>query len=148
MLPSTLYATYQFLIFLSVCMWPADNRIAALKSATPNFSAGKVAPPAAKWGLSGGITQSFARAAAWPPVRKSEMKEEEDIAMALSDDSEANDDYVPTAEKRQLTTPRAYAKLKEHKAELRRIKEDEDKEGENSGKEKKNEDENMGEEAR
>ncbi|TFA97480.1 DNA polymerase delta subunit 3 [Trichoderma ghanense] len=65
--------------------------------ATPSSSAGKKPPATLKRGASGGIMQSFAKAAAKPPKPKPKPEpkaKDEDTSMALSDDGEADEEDV------------------------------------------------------
>ncbi|KAF7542767.1 hypothetical protein G7Z17_g11295 [Cylindrodendrum hubeiense] len=95
------------------------------KNATPSSSAGKK-PPALKKGVSGGIMQSFARAAALPPRPKPAPKKEE-TSMALSDDGEADDSDIPA--KKTTSDPEAVrAARKQREDALRRMMEDDDEE--------------------
>lgn len=107
------------------------------KNATPSSSAGKK-PPALKKGVSGGIMQSFARAAALPPRPKPAPKKEEDTEMALSDDGEADDSDLPA--KKATADPEAVrAARKEREDALRRMMEDDDDEEDAEASEKDDE---------
>ncbi|KAH7171522.1 DNA polymerase subunit Cdc27 [Dactylonectria macrodidyma] len=98
------------------------------KDETPTSSAGKK-PPALKKGNSGGIIQSFARAAALPPRPKPAPKKEEDTAMTLSDDGEADDTDLPA--KKVVSDPGAVrAARKQREEALRRMMDDEEEEEE------------------
>ncbi|KPM40093.1 hypothetical protein AK830_g6488 [Neonectria ditissima] len=115
----------------------------ASKDATPSSSTGK-RPPALKKGSSGGIMQSFARAAALPPRPKPAPKKEEDTEMALSDDGEADDTDIPA--KKQTSDPEAVKKARKDREEaLRRMMDDddEDEDAEVSEKEEEPADEEM-----
>ncbi|KAK7431389.1 CDC27 protein [Neonectria magnoliae] len=107
-----------------------ENSEPPSKDATPSSSAGKK-PPASKKGASGGIMQSFARAAALPPRPKLVPKKEEDTAMALSDDGEADDTDLPA--KKQVSDPEAVKKARKDREEaLRRMMDDDDDEDEDA----------------
>ncbi|KAH7163609.1 DNA polymerase subunit Cdc27 [Dactylonectria estremocensis] len=107
------------------------------KDETPTSSAGKK-PPALKKGNSGGIMQSFARAAALPPRPKPAPKKEEDTAMALSDDGEADDTDLPA--KKTVSDPDAVrAARKQREEALRRMMDDEEDEEDAEASEKDDE---------
>ncbi|KAF5026308.1 hypothetical protein F66182_1600 [Fusarium sp. NRRL 66182] len=117
------------------------------KEGTPAPSGGKKPTPALKRGVSGGIMQSFAKAAARPAKPKPAPKKEEDTSMALSDDGEADDsDMIAT---RSQSKPGADpAELKRQRQEredaLRKMMEDDDSdEKEESDKESEQADEEM-----
>lgn len=93
--------------------------------ATPSSSAGKKPPATLKRGASGGIMQSFAKAAAKPPKPKPEPKpKEEDTSMALSDDGEADDEDLPSSKSIDLEALKRTRKQREE--ELMRMMEDAD----------------------
>ncbi|KAL6824198.1 DNA polymerase subunit Cdc27 [Trichoderma sp. SZMC 28015] len=94
--------------------------------ATPSSSAGKKPPATLKRGASGGIMQSFAKAAAKPPKPKPEPKpKEEDTSMALSDDGEADDEDLPTS-KKSIDLEALKRTRKQREEELMRMMEDAD----------------------
>lgn len=121
-------------------------------AAKPTASAAKTGTakpaPALKRGASGGIMQSFAKAASKPQKPKKEP-EKEDSSMAMSDDGEADDDdVIPAAKKRPVKDPETLRRIKqEREAELRRMMEedDDDEEEEEEAEEEKvkSEDEEM-----
>ncbi|KAL7958285.1 DNA polymerase subunit Cdc27 [Trichoderma compactum] len=93
--------------------------------ATPSSSAGKKPPATLKRGASGGIMQSFAKAAAKPPKPKPEPKpKDEDTSMALSDDGEADDEDLPSSKSIDLEALKRTRKQREE--ELMRMMEDAD----------------------
>lgn len=107
---------------------------------TPTSSAGKKPPPPLKRGSSGGIMQSFARAAAKPPKPKPEPKpKEEDTSMALSDDGEADEEDLPGSKSIDLEALKRTRKEREE--QLLRMMEDPEDEADEK-EEPKNEDEN------
>jgi DNA polymerase delta subunit 3 len=90
---------------------------------TPSSSAGKKPPASLKRGASGGIMQSFARAAAKPPKPKPEPKaKEEDTSMALSDDGEADEEDLPTS--KSIDLEELKRTRKEREEQLMRMMED------------------------
>ncbi|KAF9766586.1 hypothetical protein IL306_000994 [Fusarium sp. DS 682] len=117
------------------------------KEGTPAPSGGKKPAPSLKRGASGGIMQSFAKAAARPPKPKPAPKKEEDIAMALSDDGEADDsDIIATKSKPAVDSADIKRKRQEREDALRKMMEDddeEDEEEEESDKESEQADEDM-----
>ncbi|GFP58224.1 DNA polymerase delta subunit 3 [Trichoderma asperellum] len=107
---------------------------------TPTSSAGKKPHPPLKRGSSGGIMQSFARAAAKPPKSKPEPKpKEEDTSMALSDDGEADEEDLPSSKSIDLEALKRTRKEREE--QLLRMMEDPEDEADEK-EEPKNEDEN------
>ncbi|EHK15822.1 uncharacterized protein TRIVIDRAFT_40100 [Trichoderma virens Gv29-8] len=112
---------------------------------TPSSSAGKKPPATLKRGASGGIMQSFAKAAAKPskPKPKPEPKaKEEDTSMALSDDGEAEDEDLPASKSVDLEALKRTRKQREE--ELMRMMEDADDEvKEEAKKEDEQSDEEM-----
>jgi DNA polymerase delta subunit 3 len=118
------------------------------KEGTPAPSGGKKPAPSLKRGVSGGIMQSFAKAAARPPKPKLAPKKEEDTAMALSDDGEADDsDIVATKSKPAVDSADIKRKRQEREDALRKMMEDdgeeEEEEKEDSEKESEQADEEM-----
>ncbi|KAM0348758.1 hypothetical protein ACHAPU_004197 [Fusarium lateritium] len=117
------------------------------KEGTPVPSGGKKPAPSLKRGVSGGIMQSFAKAAARPAKPKPAPQKEEDTAMALSDDGEADDsDVVATSSKSKPAVDSADIKRKRQEREdaLRKMMEDDDEdEKEESDKESEQADEEM-----
>jgi DNA polymerase delta subunit 3 len=117
------------------------------KEGTPIPSGGKKPAPSLKRGVSGGIMQSFAKAAARPAKPKTAPKKEEDTAMALSDDGEADDsDIVATSSKSKPVVDSEDIKRKRQEREdaLRKMMEDDDEdEKEESDKESEQADEEM-----
>jgi DNA polymerase delta subunit 3 len=117
------------------------------KEDTPTPSGGKKPAPSLKRGVSGGIMQSFAKAAARPAKPKTAPKKEEDTAMALSDDGEADDsDIVATSSKSKPVVDSEDIKRKRQEREdaLRKMMEDDDEdEKEESDKESEQADEEM-----
>lgn len=110
--------------------------------ATPSSSAGKKPPATLKRGASGGIMQSFAKAAAKPPKPKPEPKpKEEDTSMALSDDGEADDEDLPTSKSIDLEALKRTRKQREE--ELMRMMEDADDDIKEAKKEDEPSDEEM-----
>ncbi|PKK48746.1 hypothetical protein CI102_6411 [Trichoderma harzianum] len=110
--------------------------------ATPSSSAGKKPPATLKRGASGGIMQSFAKAAAKPPKPKPEPKpKEEDTSMALSDDGEADDEDLPTSKSIDLEALKRTRKQREE--ELMRMMEDADDDIKEAKKEDEQSDEEM-----
>ncbi|KAL2206704.1 hypothetical protein CC79DRAFT_906127 [Sarocladium strictum] len=118
---------------------------ATSKDSTPTSSAGKPAPsstPSLKRGGSGGIMQSFAKAANKPAKPKAApKKEEEDTAMALSDDGEADEADLPAAasKKSQEEGESLRQKRKDREEELRKMMEEDDEEEEEKEEEEKDE---------
>ncbi|KAK5998124.1 hypothetical protein PT974_00496 [Cladobotryum mycophilum] len=107
---------------------------------TPSSSAGKKPAASLKRGGSNSIMQSFAKAAAKPPKPKPTVKKEEDAAMALSDDGEAEDSDLPPSIKKSSIDAEALAKTRKEREEgLRRMMEDYDKEEEKDDEEKDDE---------
>ncbi|OAR01733.1 hypothetical protein LLEC1_08040 [Akanthomyces lecanii] len=83
--------------------------------------------PAPKKSAGGGIMQSFAKAAGKPPKPKPIVKKEEDTAMALSDDGEADADDMPAAKKTAAETESLRQAKRKREEDLRRMmEEDED----------------------
>ncbi|KAF4952670.1 hypothetical protein FGADI_6560 [Fusarium gaditjirri] len=118
------------------------------KEGTPAPSGGKKTAPSLKRGVSGGIMQSFAKAAAQPPKPKPASKKEDDTTMALSDDGEADDsDIVATKSKSTVNSTDIKRKRQEREDALRKMMEDEDEEEEeekeDSDKESEQADEEM-----
>ncbi|CEI62899.1 hypothetical protein FVEN_g531 [Fusarium venenatum] len=117
------------------------------KGATPAPSGGKKPAASLKRGASGGIMQSFARAATKPAKTKPAPKEEEDDAMVLSDDGEADDsDIVATKSNSKPTADPLDIKKRRQEREdaLRKMMEDDDEdEKEESEKESEQADEEM-----
>ncbi|KAM0238948.1 hypothetical protein ACHAP5_008454 [Fusarium lateritium] len=117
------------------------------KEGTPAPSGGKKPAPSLKRGVSGGIMQSFAKAAARPAKPKAAPKKEEDTAMALSDDGEADDsDIIATSSKSKPAVDSEDIKRKRQEREdaLRKMMEDDDEdEKEESDKESEEADEEM-----
>ncbi|KAM0325273.1 hypothetical protein ACHAPQ_008047 [Fusarium lateritium] len=117
------------------------------KESTPAPSGGKKPAPSLKKGVSGGIMQSFAKAAARPAKPKAAPKKEEDTAMALSDDGEADDsDIIATSSKSKPAVDSEDIKRKRQEREdaLRKMMEDDDEdEKEESDKESEQADEEM-----
>ncbi|GJN70615.1 DNA polymerase subunit Cdc27 [Purpureocillium lilacinum] len=106
---------------------PSDT---ASKIPTPSSSSSKSAGPTSKRGGPGGIMQSFAKAASKPPSKpKPAPEKEDDAAMALSDDGEADDADMPTAKETSADATTTRRTRKEREDELRRMmEEDEDEE--------------------
>ncbi|KAF5661832.1 dna polymerase delta subunit 3 [Fusarium heterosporum] len=118
------------------------------KEGTPVPNGGKKPTPSLKRGASGGIMQSFAKAAARPAKPKPAPKKEEDTDMALSDDGEADDsDIIATSSKPKPATDLVDIKRKRQEREdaLRKMMEDDDDEDEKkeSDKESEQDDEEM-----
>ncbi|CVK93070.1 uncharacterized protein FMAN_12545 [Fusarium mangiferae] len=116
------------------------------KEGTPAPSGGKTPTPSLKRGVSGGIMQSFAKAAARPPKPKPAPKKEEDTTMTLSDDGEADDsDIVATKSKSTVDSTDIKRKRQEREDALRKMMEDDDEEEEkeDSDKESEQADEDM-----
>ncbi|KAJ9418416.1 DNA polymerase [Fusarium oxysporum] len=129
-------------------MKPAKQESSApsSKEGTPAPSGGKKPAPSLKRGVSGGIMQSFAKAAARPPKPKPAPKKEEDTTMALSDDGEADDsDIVATKSKSSVDSTDIKRKRQEREDALRKMMEDDDdeEEKEDSDKESEQADEEM-----
>ncbi|PTB39810.1 hypothetical protein M441DRAFT_27724 [Trichoderma asperellum CBS 433.97] len=117
-----------------------ETKEATSADTTPTSSAGKKPPPSLKRGSSGGIMQSFARAAAKPPKPKPEPKpKEEDTSMALSDDGEADEEDLPDSKSIDLEALKRTRKEREE--QLLRMMEDPEDEADEK-EEPKNEDEN------
>ncbi|KAL7785219.1 DNA polymerase subunit Cdc27 [Trichoderma ceciliae] len=109
----------------------------------PSSSAGKKPPASLKRGASGGIMQSFAKAAAKPPKPKPEPKaKEEDTAMALSDDGEADEADLPTTKSVDLEVLKRTRKEREEQL-MRMMEDPEDEAGEGAKKENELSDEEM-----
>ncbi|KAF4462422.1 DNA polymerase delta subunit 3 [Fusarium albosuccineum] len=108
------------------------------KEGTPAPSAGKKSAPALK---KGGIMQSFAKAAARPPKPKPAPKKEEDTAMALSDDGEADDSDIVTTKKVESAADAEERKKRRQEREdaLRKMMEEEDDDDEKDDSEKEDE---------
>ncbi|KAM0401554.1 hypothetical protein ACHAQC_002245 [Fusarium culmorum] len=116
------------------------------KDGAPAPSGGKKPAASLKRGASGGIMQSFARAAAKPAKPKPAPKEEEDSAMALSDDGEADDsDIVVTKSSKPAVDLTDIKKRRQEREDvLRKMMEDDDEdEKEESDKESEQADEEM-----
>ncbi|KAM0255182.1 hypothetical protein ACHAQJ_006025 [Trichoderma viride] len=110
---------------------------------TPSSSAGKKPPASLKRGASGGIMQSFARAAAKPPKPKPEPKaKEEDTSMALSDDGEAEEEDLPTSKSIDLEALKRTRKEREEQL-MRMMEDPEDEAKEGLKKEDEPSDEEM-----
>ncbi|KAH6952586.1 DNA polymerase subunit Cdc27 [Fusarium avenaceum] len=124
-----------------------ESSATSSKEGTPAPSGGKKPAPSLKRGVSGGIMQSFAKAAARPAKPKAAPKKEEDTAMALSDDGEADDsDIVGTSSKSKPVVDSGDIKRKRQEREdaLRKMMEDDDEdEKEESDKESEQADEEM-----
>ncbi|KAL7951116.1 DNA polymerase subunit Cdc27 [Trichoderma barbatum] len=106
-----------------------ETKEAPSAESTPSSSAAKKPPATLKRGASGGIMQSFAKAAAKPskPKPKPEPKaKEEDTSMVLSDDGEADDEDLPTSKSVDLEALKRTRKQREE--ELMRMMEDADDE--------------------
>ena len=116
-------------------------------SVKPNQPAAKAAPPPSlKKTVSGGIMQSFAKAASKPPKAKAEpkKKEDEDMTTALSDDGEAEDEDIPSKPSEKKTDGEIGKSRKERQDELRRMMEESDEEdGDNEDEEDEPVDEEM-----
>lgn len=115
---------------------------------SPASSAGKKPAPPSKKGGAGGIMQSFAKAAAKPAKPKPAVKKEEDTAMALSDDGEADDADLP-GPKKETSDADAEAVRKSRKQredDLRRMMEEDDEEDDEDDDEDKDEDKDAEEE--
>lgn len=110
---------------------------------TPSSSAGKKPPATLKRGASGGIMQSFAKAAAKPPKPKPEPKpKEEDTSMALSDDGEADDADLPAGKAIDLEALKRTRKEREEQL-MRMMEDPEDEVKEEAKKEDEQSDEEM-----
>ncbi|KAF5615939.1 DNA polymerase delta subunit 3 [Fusarium tjaetaba] len=110
------------------------------KEGSPAPSGGKKPAASLKRGVSGGIMQSFAKAAARPPKPKPGPKKEEDTAMALSDDGEADDsDIVATKSKSTIDSTDIKRKRQEREDALRKMMEDDDEEEEKEESDKESE---------
>lgn len=92
----------------------------ASKESTPAPSSKPT--PSLQRGGSGGIMQSFAKAANMPK----KPKKEEDTAMALSDDGEADDDDIPAPKKVKEEDESLRKTKKEREEALRKMMEDDD----------------------
>lgn len=94
---------------------------------TPLSSSGKNAASAAKRGATGGIMQSFAKAALKPPAKpkKTTQKENSD-AVALSDDGEAEDGDMMTPKTDRAVAETSRKSRREREEELRRMMEKDD----------------------
>ncbi|KAM0516110.1 hypothetical protein ACHAPE_005733 [Trichoderma viride] len=100
-----------------------ETKEAPSADSTPTSSAGKKPPASLKRGSSGGIMQSFARAAAKPPKPKPEAKpKDEDTSMALSDDGEADEEDLPGSKSIDLEALKRTRKEREE--QLLRMMED------------------------
>lgn len=111
----------------------------------PSSSTGKKPPAMLKRGASGGIMQSFAKAAAKPskPKPKPEPKaKEEDTSMALSDDGEADDEDIPAAKSVDLDALKKTRKEREEQL-MRMMEDPEDETKEETKKEDEQSDEEM-----
>ncbi|CAG7562461.1 unnamed protein product [Fusarium equiseti] len=116
------------------------------KEATTATSSGKKPTAALKRGASGGIMQSFAKAAAKPAKPKPAPKKEEDSAMALSDDGEADDDDIvatKSSSKPAVDSSEIKRKRQEREDALRKMMEDDDEDEKESDKESEQVDEEM-----
>ncbi|PNP41260.1 hypothetical protein TGAMA5MH_07132 [Trichoderma gamsii] len=121
-----------------------ETKEAPSADSTPSSSAGKKPPASLKRGSSGGIMQSFARAAAKPPKPKPEAKpKDEDTSMALSDDGEADEEDLPGSKSIDLEALKRTRKEREE--QLLRMMEDPEDEAEEK-EEAKKEDEQSDEE--
>ncbi|KAM3556544.1 hypothetical protein ARSEF4850_005478 [Beauveria asiatica] len=105
----------------------------AIKRETSSSSSAK-STPAPKTSGGGGIMQSFAKAASKPPKAKPVVKKDEDTAMALSDDGEADDD-VPAPRKTAAETESLRQAKRKREEDLRRMMEEDDEEEEEEEKE-------------
>ncbi|KAF4447719.1 DNA polymerase delta subunit 3 [Fusarium austroafricanum] len=128
----------------------AKEEAPSSKEGTPAPSGAKKPAPSLKRGASGGIMQSFAKAAARAPKPKPASKNEEDSAMVLSDDGEADDsDIIASTSKSKPAADSADIKRKRQEREeaLRKMMEDDDdeeeEENEDSDKESEQADEEM-----
>lgn len=111
------------------------------KESTPSSSTSKPTPSQKK-GVSGGIMQSFAKAAQKPAKPKQEPKKEKDTTM--SDDGEADDDDIAPSKKADKGEDTGRKSRKEREEELRRMmEEDEDKEEDPEEEEEDPADEDM-----
>lgn len=124
-----------------------ETKEAPSANSTPSSSAGKKPPASLKRGSSGGIMQSFARAAAKPPKPKPESKpKEEDTSMTLSDDGEADEEDLLGSKSIDLEALKRTRKEREEQL-LRMMEDPEDEAGEaGEKKEAKKEDEQSDEE--
>ncbi|KAF5984650.1 DNA polymerase delta subunit 3 [Fusarium bulbicola] len=117
-----------------------ESSAPSAKEGTPAPSGGKKPAPSLKRGVSGGIMQSFAKAAARPPKPNPSPKKEEDTAMALSDDGEADDsDIVATKSKSTVDSTDIKRKRQEREDALRKMMEDDDEEEEKEESDKESE---------
>ncbi|EHK46261.1 uncharacterized protein TrAtP1_005830 [Trichoderma atroviride] len=113
-----------------------ETREAPSADSTPSSSAGKKPPASLKRGSSGGIMQSFARAAAKPPKPKPETKpKDEDTSMALSDDGEADEEDLPGS--KSIDMEALKRTRKEREEQLLRMMEDPEDEAEGKEEAKK-----------
>ncbi|KAL7927342.1 DNA polymerase subunit Cdc27 [Trichoderma austrokoningii] len=121
-----------------------EPKEAPTADSTPSSSAGKKPPASLKRGSSGGIMQSFARAAAKPPKPKPEPKpKDEDTSMALSDDGEADEEDLLGSKSIDLEALKRTRKEREE--QLLRMMEDPEDEAD-AKEEAKKEDEQSDEE--
>ncbi|RFU73982.1 dna polymerase delta subunit 3 [Trichoderma arundinaceum] len=110
---------------------------------TPSSSAGKKPPATLKRGASGGIMQSFAKAAAKPPRPKAKPEPKvEDTSMALSDDGEADEEDLPAAKAVDLEALKRTRKEREEQL-MRMMEDPEDEVKEETKKEDEQSDEEM-----
>lgn len=114
-----------------------ETKEAPSTDSTPTSSAGKKPPASLKRGSSGGIMQSFARAAAKPPKPKPEPSKakDEDTSMALSDDGEADEEDLPSS--RSIDLEALKRTRKEREEQLLRMMEDPEDEADEKEKPKK-----------
>ncbi|KAF4995447.1 hypothetical protein FGRMN_5128 [Fusarium graminum] len=119
-----------------------ESSVPSSKEGTPIPSGGKKPTPSLKRGVSGGIMQSFAKAAARPAKTKPAPKKEEDTDMALSDDGEADDsDIIATSSNPKPATDLVDIKRKRQEREdaLRKMMENDDDEDEKEESDKESE---------
>ncbi|KAM5354331.1 hypothetical protein ACJ41O_000980 [Fusarium nematophilum] len=106
---------------------PSKSEAPSSKEGTPAPDAGKKPAATLKRGMSGGIMQSFAKAAARPPKPKPAPKKEEDTSVALSDDGEADDSDIIASKSKPATDPEELRKRRQEREDaLRRMMEDDD----------------------
>ncbi|KAL6860595.1 CDC27 protein [Amphichorda felina] len=110
------------------------------KESTPSSISAKPTP-SLKRGGSGGIMQSFAKAAQKPAKPKQEPKKEEEVSMALSDDGEADDDDIVPSKKPGKDTDSARKTRKEREEQLRRMMEEDDDDEEDEPEEREDDEE-------
>ncbi|KAJ4110641.1 CDC27 protein [Fusarium equiseti] len=116
------------------------------KEGTTATGSGKKPTAALKRGASGGIMQSFAKAAAKPAKPKPAPQKEEDSAMALSDDGEADDDDIVATKlssKPGADSSEIKRKRQEREDALRKMMEDDDEDEKESDRESEQIDEEM-----